>query len=208
MNTTQQGTRKTRSRTLTAAVIALTLCLFVTGIIAYAARWFQETDKTDNTVTVDEPMIVSVSGAASSGIIMPGLETSKVTTTFDISVSGESTSDYKLVIKDIKFTFDPAIFGNERADGEFNDTVEFTALFGAGYTDFLGTPNATAFAAFLKEFQVSFNGGAAADLVEGMTLNPDAVTATGQTVEISATDDLLFIARGGTLTFTLALVLA
>ena len=45
-------------------------------------------------------------------------------------------------------------------------------------------------------------------MTEGMVLNAAAADATGETVDITATDDLLLIARGGTLTFTLALELA
>jgi len=200
---------KTRYTIVLAAILVLLICASATGIVAAAgSRWFNQTNKEDNTVTVDQPVVVAVTGAASEGTIMPGIDSGKVTTVFDISISGGEEQTYKLVIKDIKFEFDAAIFGNERSDGYFDDAAELEALFGAGYADFTGTPDAAAFADFLKEFQVSFNGGAAVSLTEGMVLNASAATAVNQTVSVTATDDLLLIARGGTLSFTLALEIA
>ena len=202
-------TNKRTRRTIFAAAVALLLCISATGVAAFAAsRWFNQTNKTDNTVTVGQPVVVTVTGAASNGTIMPGIESSKVTTTFDISIIDPAAQTYKLVIKDIVFAFDESIIGSERDDGYFDDAAEFEALFGAGYTDFSGEPDATALADFLKEFQVSYNGGAAVSLAEGMTLNASAADAVAQTVTITATDDLLLIARGGTLSFSLALEIA
>jgi len=207
--TTNTNSNKRARRTVFAVMLALLICVSVTSVAAFAAtRWFNQTDKTDNTVAVDQPVMVSVVGTASGGTIMPGVATSKVTTTFDISISGDTALSYKLVIKDIKFAFDSVIIGNERDDGYFDDEAEFEALFGAGYTDLTGVPQTGALAAFLKEFQVSFNGGSVSDLTEGMALTASAATATNQTVSITATDDLLLIARGGTLSFTLALEVA
>jgi len=205
---TNANTGKKMRRTFFAAMLALLVCASATGIAVFAARWFNQTNKTDNTVTIDQPIVVSVSGAASGGTIMPGVPSSKVTVEFDVSISGGLEQSYKLVIKDIQFEFDAAIIGNEKDDGYFADEVEFEALFGPGYTDFTGAPDETAFAEFLKEFQVSYNGGAAADLTEGMVLTASAADATGQTVDITANDGLLLIARGGTLSFTLALEIA
>lgn len=203
----QTNKNKTR-RFILVALIVLLFSVSATGVFALAARWFNQTNKEDNTVTVDQPVTVSVTGAASGGTIMPGVESSKINTVFDISISGSGAQTYKLVIKNITFAFDEAIIGAERDDGYFDDAAELEALFGAGYTDFSGDPDEAALAAFLKDFQVSFNGGAAADLVEGMTLLASAATATDQTVDITAKDELLLIARGGTLTFTLALEIA
>ena len=202
------NTNKKTRRTFFAAALALMLCVSAAGITAFAARWFAQTNKTDNTVTVDQPVTVTVTGAAANGTIMPGIEDSKVTVEFDISISGGLEQSYKLVIKDIQFNFDAAIIGSERSDGYFDDEAELEALFGAGYSDFSGEPNKAALADFLKEFKVSFNGGASADLTEGMVLEASAADAAGQTVDITASDDLLLIARGGTLAFTLALEIA
>jgi len=204
---------KTKKRPLIlAALLMLIIGVFATGIVAFAAtRWFNQSNKTDNTVTVDHPVIVTVSGAASSGVIMPGVDTSKVTTTFDVSITGAediTNATYKLVIKNVDFAFADALKGSDRDDGDFDDENELTAIFGAGYTDFSGEKNAAAFAAFLAEFIVEYNGVGKGSLAEGMAVNPDAATASGQTIAIRATDDLQFIARGGTLTFTIALEVA
>ena len=201
-------TNKKNRRVVFAVLLVLLFAVTATGIVAFAARWFDQTSKEDNTVTVDQPVIVSVTGAASNGTIMPGVEESKVITEFDVSITGTGTLPYKLVIRDIKFDFDAGIIGSERNDGYFDDEAELEAIFGAGYTDFSGDIDGIALAAFLKEFQVSFNGGALADLEEGMILDGDAASDTGLTVAVTATDDLLLIARGGNLTFTLALEVA
>lgn len=208
MKTTNINKNNKTRNTIITAMLVLIFCASAAGAAAFASRWFNKDDKTDNTVTVDQPVSVSVSGTAAGGIIMPGVETNKVAAEFDISISGDTAQQYKLVIKEIKFEFDAGIIGNERSDGYFADKDELEALFGAGYTDFTATPDVAAFEAFLKEFQVSFNGGAAAALTEGMVLEASAVSATNQTVVITATDDLLLIARGGTLSFTLALEIA
>ena len=209
MKTTNTENNKKTRRVILTAMLVLLFCATATGITAFAAsKWFNQTNKTDNTVTVDQPVVVSVSGTASGGTIMPGVGTSKVTTTFDISISGDTAQAYKLVVKEISFEFDEALIGNERDDGYFDDEAEFEALFGAGYSDFTGIPEAAAFADFIKDFQISFNGGAATGLTEGMVLAASAATATNQTVAVTATDDLQLIARGGMLTFTLALEVA
>jgi len=207
-NTNNNKSRLRARHVILAAAVALLFCATATGAAALAARWFDQNDKTDNTVTVDQPVTVTVSGTASGGIIMPGVGTSKVTAEFNISITGEGRLAYKLVVKDVKFEFGAGILGNERSDGYYADQSEFEALFGAGYTDLNGTPDADAFAAFIKEFKVSFNGGAAANLTEGMIILDKAATAADQKVSVSATDDLLLIARGGTLSFTLALEVA
>ena len=148
---------KKNRRAVFAAMIALLICASATGAAVFAARWLNQTNKTDNTVTVGQPAVVSVTGAASSGTILPGAG-ANVTTTFDVSITDTTGQTYKLVIKDIGFEFDAAIIGSERSDGYFDDLAEFEALFGTGYTDFAGDPEAAAFADFLKEFQVSYNG--------------------------------------------------
>ena len=205
MNTNNSNKKNVRRITVGAAVILL-LCLTATGAIAaLAARWFDQSNKVNNTVTVDKPVMVSVGGDLSKGVIMPGIAGSEVTTEFDVLIEGESSFKYNLVIKDITFEFDKSLTGSEASIGFINDKAEFEAIFGVGYTDFSQIANAQAFADFLKEFKVSYNDVDMGDLYEGMVLEADAATASGLTVTIHATDDLLLIARGGTLTFTLAL---
>jgi len=207
-NSTNRETNKKRNRLLFAGMLALIMGVTATGAIAFAARWFDQTNKTENTVTVDHPVVVSITDGASSGTIMPGVDSTAVKTTFDISISGKTENTYKLVIKDIEFAFDDALIGSIENDGYFDDKAELEAIFGVGYTDFKEIDDYGAFADFLLAFEVSFNGEAAVSLEEGLILNPDAATAKNQTVSITATDDLLLIARGGTLSFTLALEVA
>jgi len=189
------------------ALMLLIMGVSATGIIAFAARWFDQTNKTNNTVTVDHPVVVTVTGTASSGTIMPGVATSKVTTTFAVTIDyGDATATlpYKLVIKDIDFDFDPILEGSTKDTGYFDDEAELTAIFGNN-NDVSGVKDATAFAAFLREFKVDYNGTDKGSLIEGVVINPTAANATNQKISITATDDLLLIARGGTLKFTIAL---
>jgi len=208
MKKNNQKSNKRNSRILLAALLALVMGVTATGVVAFAARWFDQTNKTDNTVKVDRPVTVTIDGAASSGTIMPGVATSKVTTTFGISIEGTAENKYNLVIKDIVYAFDNALIGSNKDNGYFDDKAEFEAIFGEGYADFSGAKDAAAFAAFLKDFKVSFNGGAAAGLAEGMVLSAEVQSVAGLTVSVTADDALQLIARGGTLNFTLALEIA
>jgi len=211
---TNKKDKKINVKVLLIALIILIVGVSATGIVALAARWFDQTDKTDNTVAVDQPVIVTIMGTASTtpqGTIMPGVLTSYVTTAFDISVSqpaGDTANTYNLIIKDIKFEFDASILNDLKAGGNFADEAELKAIFGDNFAN-LNEEDiiATAFADFVGQFNVEFDGSLNA-LTEGMVLIADAVTATGLTVSISANDALLLIARGGTLTFTLALAIA
>jgi len=117
-------------------------------------------------------------------------------------------SKYNLVIKDIGYAFDDKLIGSTKNNGKFDDKAEFEAIFGEDYENFSTILNVGAFADFLQDFKVSFNGGIVEDLEEGLILDTEVISVTGLTVSITADDALQLIARGGTLRFTLALEVA
>ncbi|MCL2751346.1 MAG: hypothetical protein FWE62_01175, partial [Firmicutes bacterium] len=206
MNTQNKTNRKTTRRVAFAALLALLLCASAVGVVAFAARWFNQTNKTNNTVTVDQPVLVTVSGAASNGTIMPGFESTAVKTVFNIVISGGTgVTEYNLVIRDIKYSFHAASLATIKDIDPFDDTAEIEAIFGAGYDDEYfaadlaskSIEDGIAFAAFLSEFRVNFGGDTIA-LEEGMILDTYKADAANLEVFIWATDDLQLIARGGT----------
>jgi hypothetical protein len=86
-------------------IIAALVCVLTAGATVAYAAWSATLKSAKNTVTVDNPLQISIGGTAMSGTIRPG-DTTGVSATFSVDVDDQGADTYKLVITDIEFKKD------------------------------------------------------------------------------------------------------
>jgi hypothetical protein len=86
----------------TVGILVAAICVAVAGA-SFAAGWFTNNKSEQNTVTIGEPITISVSGSvAGNTVLMPGASVETVFTVAGL----ESGMNYKLVINNVAFKQD------------------------------------------------------------------------------------------------------